>query len=183
MADDGRRPGPAEWVAEHHEAVYRYAFRLSGSVADAEDLTQQVFLAAYEKRDQLRQAGSVRSWLFSILRHCFSKSCEKRRATPAGNIQLNLESIPAEPPTADAIDQQRLQEALDLLPPPYRLVLAMFYFEGCSYRQIAEKLDLPIGTVMSRLARAKGHLRAYLFDADGRAGQKPARITADRRGL
>ena len=60
------------------------------------------------------------------------------------------------------------------LPAEFRLVLAMFYYEECSYREIAEKLDLPIGTVMSRLARAKGHLRAKLWEADAApAGAKP----------
>ncbi len=83
-----------------------------------------------------------------------------------------METIPAEPPNGEAIDQERLQRALDQLPTPYRVVLVMFYFEDCSYRQIAERLDLPIGTVMSRLARAKGHLRAYLFDAQRREEAK-----------
>ena len=59
-----------------------------------------------------------------------------------------------------------LQAAIDELPAEFRVVVAMFYFEECSYREIAEKLDLPMGTVMSRLARAKGHLRAKLFETE-----------------
>jgi RNA polymerase sigma-70 factor (ECF subfamily) len=169
MGDDGSTLDPAQLVADHLEAVYRYAYRLCGSAADAEDLTQQVFLAAHQKHGQVRDAQNARGWLFTILRHCFSKSCQKRRPTPAANIELNVETIPAEPPSGEAIDQERLQQALDRLPGPYRVVLVMFYFEDCSYRQIAERLDVPIGTVMSRLARAKGQLRAYLFDAERRA--------------
>jgi RNA polymerase sigma-70 factor (ECF subfamily) len=169
MGDDGRTFDPAQLVADHLEAVYRYAYRLCGSAADAEDLTQQVFMTAHQKWGQIRDVESTRGWLFSILRHCFSKSCQKRRPTPAANIQLNMETIPAEPPSGEAIDQERLQQALDQLPGPHRVVLVMFYYENCSYRQIAERLDVPIGTVMSRLARAKGHLRAYLFDAQRRA--------------
>ena len=59
-----------------------------------------------------------------------------------------------------------IQQALDELPEKFRLILVMFYFEDCSYREIAEKLDLPMGTVMSRLARAKGYLRSRLLPAD-----------------
>jgi len=182
MGDDASTLDPAQLVAEHHEAVYRYAYRLSGSVVDAEDLTQQVFLTAHQKQDQIRKAESTRGWLFSILRHYFCKSCQKRRPTPAANIQLNVETIPALPPSAEEIDQERLQQAIDQLPGPYRVVLAMFYFEFCSYRQIAEKLDLPIGTVMSRLARAKGHLRACLFDSDRRTEAGRPRSVVGPRG-
>ena len=71
MADDRTSMDIAQLVAEHHQAVYAYAFRLSGSVPDAEDLTQQVFLAAQRKLGQLRNLESVRSWLFAILRNCF----------------------------------------------------------------------------------------------------------------
>jgi RNA polymerase sigma-70 factor (ECF subfamily) len=137
-------------------------------------MTQQVFLTAHQKHGQVRDARSVRGWLFSILRHCFSKSCQKRRPIPAANIDLNVETIHAEPPNGESIDEERLQQAIAQLPDAHRVVLAMFYYENCSYREIAEQLDLPIGTVMSRLARAKGHLRAYLFDAERRAeGGRP----------
>jgi RNA polymerase sigma-70 factor (ECF subfamily) len=182
MGDDASTFDPAQVVADHLESVYRYAFRLSGSAVDAEDLTQQVFLTAHQKQGQIRNAGSTRGWLFAILRHCFSKSCQKRRPTPAANLQLNVETIPADPPTGEAIDQEQLQLGIDQLPSPYRVVLAMFYFENCSYREIAEKLDLPIGTVMSRLARAKGHLRTYLFDSNRRTEAARPRSAAKPRG-
>ena len=156
----------AALVAEHHQAVYRYAYRLTGSVADAEDLTQQVFLTAQQKLGQLRSAASGLSWLFSILRNRFLKDCQKRRPIDAASLRLNVDSIPAEVPASETIDRERLQEALDKLPETYRLVVTMFYFENCSYREIAEKLDVPPGTVMSRLARAKGQLRAELIEAD-----------------
>ena len=69
-------------VADHHQELYRYAYRLSGSVPDAEDLTQQVFLIAQEKLCQVRDAGSVRGWLFTVLRNCYLKSRGKRQALP-----------------------------------------------------------------------------------------------------
>jgi len=163
MADDKAALDLAELVAEHHGAVYRYAFRLSGSVPDAEDLTQQVFLTAQQKLAQLRSPERVRNWLFAILRNSFLKCSHQRRPIPVANIQYSLDSIPSRAPSAEEIDRERLQQAIHALPPQYRLVLAMFYYENCSYREIAERLDLPMGTVMSRLARAKRALRSMLF--------------------
>ncbi len=182
MGDDRAPVDLAQLVAEHHQAVYRYAYRLSGAVPDAEDLTQQVFLIAQQKLAQLRSPQSARSWLFTILRNCFIKSCQKKRPIPAGNLRMNIETIPAQVPSAEAIDRDRLQKAIDNLPPTFRVVLGMFYYEGCSYREIAEKLALPLGTVMSRLARAKGHLRSQLFAADGGLGVRRRRGTVDLRG-
>lgn len=182
MVDDATPMDIAQVVAEHHQAVYRYAFRLAGSVPDAEDLTQQVFLTAQQKSGQLRQAERIRSWLFAILRNHFLKSCQKRRPIPAENLRLNIDTIPADVPDSEAIDRERLQQALDDLPAKYRVVVAMFYYESCSYREIAERLELPIGTVMSRLARAKGHLRAALFEGEGRKAASPHNSPASRGG-
>jgi RNA polymerase sigma-70 factor (ECF subfamily) len=156
----------ARLVADHHEAVYRYAYRLTGSQADAEDLTQQVFLQAQEKLGQLRSDESVRSWLFAILRNFFLKSCDKRQRLPTVTTRLDVDAIAAEPAREAAIDREDLQAALNELPPHFRIVVTMFYYEGCSYREIAERLDLPMGTVMSRLSRAKEHLRTRLFAPD-----------------
>lgn len=150
-------------VAEHHQAVYRYAYRLTGSVEEAEDLTQQVFLIAHEKLGQLRDPASALAWLFAILRRTFQDGRCRRRPLPLGDYELDVESIPAEPVAAADIDREQLQRALDALPEHHRLVVAMFYYEDLSYRQIAEKLAIPVGTVMSRLARAKAQLRRALF--------------------
>ncbi|MHC4398071.1 MAG: RNA polymerase sigma factor [Planctomycetota bacterium] len=172
----------AQLVADHHQVVYRYAYRLTGSVPDAEDLTQQVFLTAQEKSGQLRSAKSARSWLLTILRNYFLKSCQKRRPIPADHLQLNMNTIPAEIPESASIDRERLQGALGELPPNYRVVLAMFYFEGLSYREIAERLEVPMGTVMSRLARAKGHLRSKLIEADRSPAVGPRHQTLGHGG-
>ena len=163
MADDGAAIDIAQIVAEHHQSVYRYAYWLTGSVPDAEDLTQQVFLVAQQKLAQLRKREAARGWLFAILRNGFLKIRQQHRALSAGSLQLDIESIPAKGPSREEIDRERLEQALAELPAKHRLVVTMFYYEGCSYRQIAERLKLPIGTVMSRLARAKGRLRQNLF--------------------
>ena len=155
----------AQLVADYHQAVYRYAFRLTGSVPDAEDLTQQVFLVASDKLDQLRDEERVRSWLFAILRNHFCKRCRKPQPTPAADLRLNIDTIPQGEGEVE-IDQEQLQQALGALPDIFRMVLVMFYFEDLSYREIAEALDVPIGTVMSRLARAKAQLRSHLLSKE-----------------
>jgi RNA polymerase sigma-70 factor, ECF subfamily len=175
MAD----PDIAQLVAEHHQAVYRYAYRLTRSVQDAEDLTQQAFLAAQRKMRQLRNVGSARSWLYAILRNRFLKDRLRRRPALATDLPLNLESVTDAPPIKDG-DGDRLQGALNRLPDASRLVVLMFYFEECSYREIAERLNVPIGTVMSRLARAKGHLRSLLFEPEPKDRKRPVGATAHR---
>lgn len=150
------------WVAEHHEAVYRYAFRLTGTVPDAEDLTQQTFLIAHRKASQVRNPNKVRGWLFTVLRSCFLKLRRKKVPVPAGALEYDIHAEDRLPDDSE-IDSERLQAALNELADEFRIVLAMFYFEECSYKEIAEKLGIPIGTVMSRLARAKSHLRKRLL--------------------
>lgn len=154
-------------VHEHHVPLYRYAFRLCGNVADAEDLVQQTFVVAQEKLHQLRQADSVRSWLYTVLRNGFLKSRRRPRPVAAESVELDIESVPEAVADGEEIDRERLQLVLDALPDEYRLVLVMFYFEECSYREIAAKLNVPIGTVMSRLSRAKQRLRCGMLAGDG----------------
>ncbi len=153
-------------VAGHAEVLYRYAYRLAGSAADAEDLVQQTFLVAVGKLDQIREPAAVRGWLFAVLRHAWLKS--KRRPVPRVSSELDVDIglLAVEFPDTFAIDRDELQAALDELPEEFRSVLVSFYFEDCTYKQIAERLDLPIGTVMSRLSRAKQYLRIRLLDDD-----------------
>jgi RNA polymerase sigma-70 factor (ECF subfamily) len=92
------------------------------------------------------------------------KSRRKRIPLSAVDLDLSLDQVPDDLPEEPLVESERLQAVLDELPDDFRLVLVMFYYEGCSYRQLAERLDLPIGTVMSRLSRAKSHLRARLFE-------------------
>lgn len=168
------RPDMARLVADHADELYRYAYRLAGQSADAEDLTQQTFLVAQTKLDQLRSPDACRSWLFAILRNCFLKSARGANTIALAG-DLPLESVAAaEAPDDWDDDRELLQQALNELPAEFRLVLAMFYFEECSYREIAERLELPIGTVMSRLSRAKNHLRSRLG--------RPTLATAGRGG-
>lgn len=158
-------------VRDHHADVYRYAFRLAGSQADAEDLVQQTFLAAQQKLHQLRDAAKVRSWLLAIVRNAYFKQRRRRDPEPAASLELEVDRIPDHtvPPAgaeAEWIDRQWLQAALDRLSDEHKEVLMMFYFEELSYKEIGERLGVATGTVMSRLARAKGRLRALLEAAE-----------------
>ena len=166
MADDPNSANIQPLIDDHLDAVYRYAYRLTGSVQDAEDLAQQAFLLGQQRLGQLRDRDRARGWLFAILRNLFLKMVEQTQPVPATNVGLNMESLPAANPVEQPVDSAELQAAIDELPSEFRLVVLMFYFEDYSYRQIAEKLELPMGTVMSRLARAKGYLRSKLFESE-----------------
>jgi RNA polymerase sigma-70 factor (ECF subfamily) len=164
MVMPGRRT-VEKLVEEHYAALYRYAFRLSGGAADAEDLTQEAFCKAQSCLAQLRDPDRAKPWLFSILRNVYLhriRSAKIERLVPLDDVGDLVEPLPEALPE---IDPERLQEALNELPEVFRTPIILYYFEDFSYRDIAEQMDLPIGTVMSRLARAKGYLRGRLLSS------------------
>jgi RNA polymerase sigma-70 factor (ECF subfamily) len=173
MADGAAPLDVSRLVTDHHQALYRYAYRLAGSTADAEDLTQQVFLIAQQKASQVRDAECVRGWLFTVLRNCYLKSRRHRQPIPAASAELDVNDI-ADTAAPPEIDSEQLQAAIGGLDDEFKIVVLMFYFEHRSYREIAEALEIPCGTVMSRLARAKAHLRRRLGPA-----QPPASVRRD----
>jgi RNA polymerase sigma-70 factor (ECF subfamily) len=150
-------------IDAHYEVLYRYAYRLSGSVADAEDLTQEAYSKAVARLDQLREPERAKAWLFRILRNLYLHKVrdEKRHRVIPLDAVGDVPGREADGPPI--IDPARLQQALDELDEGFRTPLILFYFEEFSYRDIAEQMDLPIGTVMSRLARAKAYLRTKLI--------------------
>ena len=152
----------AELVDQHYRAVFGYAYRLSGSVIESEDLTQQTFMLAQANLAQLREPLAARGWLYTIARNEFL-----RRRPLSTSIALEdapeLASPEAEPEWLDGeLTSERLQAALNELSVEFRVPVVLFYFENLSYRDIAEQLDLPLGTIMSRLSRAKSQLRRHL---------------------
>jgi len=153
-------------VDEHYAALFRYAYRLSGSAADAEDLTQETFCKAQLNFSQLRDPGRARPWLFSILRNAYLhrvRADKQQSCVPLDGVgdlpDLSAESLPE-------IDPELLQQALNELPEAFRTPIILYYFKDFGYREIAEQMDLPIGTVMSRLARAKAYLRTQLLPGE-----------------
>ncbi|MCC6125378.1 MAG: sigma-70 family RNA polymerase sigma factor [Pirellulales bacterium] len=166
MAEDNAQVDITRLVAEYYQAVYRYAYRLSGSATEAEDLTQQVYLIAGRNMGQLRSLDSGKNWLFTILRNHYLRNRHIEQRIPTTDAPINLDHIPREiPPDIYAkleIEPEMLQQALNSLSDISRVILGMFYYEEFSYKEIAEHLNLPLGTVMSRLARAKADLRSRL---------------------
>lgn len=150
-------------IDDFHVLVFRYAYRLCGNQADAEDLTQQTFLSAQQNLGQLRSAAKARSWLLTICRNRFLKSRRRQEPLAISATDIEIEKIPGDVQPNDDIDQERLQRIIGELPDEYRVVVMMFYFEQLTYREIAEQLDVKLGTVMSRLSRAKAKLRGLLF--------------------
>jgi RNA polymerase sigma-70 factor (ECF subfamily) len=162
MGFPGSQGNVQQLVDEHYESLYRYAYRLSGSPADAEDLTQEAFCSAQQKFSQLREPTRAKAWLFSILRNAF---LHRRRANQYARF-VSLNGIGDLPEAADPlppVDPEQLQQALNELPEVFRTPVILYYFAEFSYRDIAEQMNLPLGTVMSRLARAKAYLRGRLL--------------------
>jgi RNA polymerase sigma-70 factor (ECF subfamily) len=152
-------------VAEHGPVLFRYAYRLTGSAADAEDLTQHVFLTALAKLDQLRDPTAARAWLCAVLRRAYLRTQRRTRPQAVADLQLDMNVLAVDIPEKIEFDSDDLQRAINDLPDDFRLVLVGFYFEDCSYKDLAERLELPIGTVMSRLSRSKAYLRSQLLDS------------------
>lgn len=153
-------------VDDHYESLYRYAYRLTGSAGEAEDLTQETYCKAQLCLAQLRDAERAKSWLFSILRNLYLHRVRAEQQHRMVSLETVGEVPEPTPEQLPEIDPARLQEALDDLPELFRTPIILYYFEEFSYRDIGEQMDLPLGTVMSRLARGKAYLRSRLLQAD-----------------
>ena len=151
----------------HYEPLYRFALGLSRREADAADLTQRAFERLGEKADTLRDPSKVKTWLFTTLYRDFLQ--QKRHTTrfPHAELDDSFDDKIIELPRADiSADANAAVTALNELEEPFRSTLALFYMNDHSYKEIADILDVPIGTVMSRLARGKEMLRAKMTGAD-----------------
>lgn len=151
----------SELVEQYYSLLYRYSFRLTGSAADAEDIVQQTFLIAQTKIDQLREPQHAKAWLFTIARNAYLKDYREKRGTNHVSLE-NIPELSGECPAEAKLDREQLLAILDELEDEYRTPLILFYFDEFSYKEIAAQMEMPIGTVMSRLSRAKAYLRRRL---------------------
>jgi RNA polymerase sigma-70 factor (ECF subfamily) len=162
MGQPGGQRALERLVNDHYASLYRFAFRLTGNADQAGDLTQETFCTAQARFGQLRDHDRAKGWLFSILRNSYLHQLRADRQhrevslDAAGHVALET------PDPFPEVEPEKLQMALNDLPEGFRTPLILYYFEEFSYRDIAEQMELPIGTVMSRLARAKAHLRERL---------------------
>ena len=136
---------------QFYEALYKFGFGLAGNESDAADLTQDTYRVLLTKGDAIRDASKVKSWLFTTLYRQFLG--RRRHATrfpemPVESAEWELPTIT--PSHADDLDGSFVVAALQQLEEKYRAPLAMFYLEELSYKEMAEVLGLPIGTIMSR---------------------------------
>ncbi len=150
-----------ELVDAHYEALYRFALSLAKSVETASDLVQQTFCIWAQKGHQLRDRSKAKTWLFTTLHREFLSHARKaKRFTQEEMTEEVAGRLTATEDNAERqMDGQRVLELLGELDETFRAPLALFYLQQHSYREIAEILDIPIGTVMSRISRAKDMLR------------------------
>ncbi len=147
----------------YYETMYRFALALSRNPEDARELTQETFSRLAEKGSQLRDHSKVKPWLYTTLYRTFAKWKRREQRHPLVDIDSVEQELPAIAPTAlEQIDAQIVTDRLMELDEHYRLPLMLHFLSEHSYREIAEILDVPLGTVMSRLSRGKEILRAAL---------------------
>jgi len=169
---------PDNFGLEYIDSLYRYAMVLTRNRTDAEDLVQETYVRAIEAYGRLRENSNVKGWLFTILRNLWLNQLRRVRSGPQflegdGEIHV-VEGIAGNLPDAHSVlegqeDARRVRAAIGQLPSEFQEVLILREFEDLSYQEIATITNCPAGTVMSRLARARGKLRVLLAEDNDKA--------------
>jgi RNA polymerase sigma-70 factor (ECF subfamily) len=147
-------------VSQHYEPLYRFALSLTHSEADACDLTQQTFYLWATKGHQLRDRSRAKSWLFTVLHREFLNIRKRAVRFPHFELSEENDNLPTIlPEMVDTLDAARVLELLGQVQEPYRAALILFYMEDCSYKEIADILQVPLGTVRSRIFRGMAQLQ------------------------
>lgn len=175
-------------VLPHLDTLYRCAVRLTGSRSDAEDLVQETCLRAFAAIDELRDPGASKAWLFTIMRRtyrrCWKEDPYRRTVESVEDLEaaaLHSREILYEyyehDLAYDKLMEGEIRQALAALPLPHREVLVLAHIGRCSYREMAHVLAVPVGTIMSRLYRARRQLRqrlrAYARSPEPLGGTEP----------
>jgi RNA polymerase sigma-70 factor (ECF subfamily) len=160
------------------DGLYNTAYRMTRNAEDAEDLVQETYLKAYRYYDKFEQGTNFKAWLFKIMKNTFINNYRKRQLSPTlsdfADIEESFENQvseeaarqnknPEEELLENVLDED-VQKALEKLPDDYRMVVILADLEGFSYKEIAEILEVPVGTVMSRLYRGRRLLEAAMLD-------------------
>jgi RNA polymerase sigma-70 factor (ECF subfamily) len=150
-------------VARYYRSLYKFAFSLTQAEPDACDLTQQTFYIWATKGHQLRDVTKVKTWLFTTLHREFLESRRRHSRFPHYELsQVDAELPVVAPARVNELDSARVLQALANVDEVYQAPVALFYMQDCSYKEIAEILDVPMGTVKSRIARGIGQLQKLL---------------------
>ena len=146
----------------HLRALYGTAYRMTRNAHDAEDLVQETFLRAYRGFHRFEAGTNIRAWLFTIL-HRVRTDAFRRAGRSPRTVEMAGEgpAVPA-PQEALAGGGEDIERALAALPEPFRVAVVLRDVEELTYDEIARVLDIPIGTVMSRIHRGRGLLRSAL---------------------
>lgn len=157
-------------LAESHtKFLYNMAMRYTGNSYDAEDLVQETYFIAFKQFEQLRDEAKFKNWVFKILRNTYLKNLRQNAQSKETeydegidylqSLENSVEQIDVAEIYEQKVESNQIQQLLDELPEKHKSPLLLYYMSGMSYREIAETLDLPIGTVMSRLSRGKQILK------------------------
>lgn len=158
-------------VKQYYEPLYKFAFSLTRTEADASDLTQQTFYVWATKGHQLRDENSAKTWLFTTLHRAFLQSRRRETRFPHEPLNESDDQLPmTHPVMVSEMDWGQVLEALGRVEENYQAAVALFYLEDCSYKEISEILEIPIGTVKSRLARGLGQLKRILLQTSPSGG-------------
>jgi RNA polymerase sigma factor (sigma-70 family) len=152
-------------VKLYYQDLYRFGLSLTRSEADACDLTQQTFYIWANKGHQLKNLANVKGWLFTTLHREFLQSCRCRERfsdEPINEVAQNLPHVSVD--VVNRMDAQTMLGVLGQIDEDYRAPLVLYYSEDLSYKEIADVLGIPLGTVQSRIARGKMHLFQLLTE-------------------
>ncbi len=151
-------------VNEHYEALYRFALSLTHSESDARDLTQHTYHVWATKGHQLRDLSKAKTWLYTTLHRAFLQGRRKQTRFPHQDLDEVIEQLSAvSPMLSDHVDSLHVLPALAKVDEVYQAAVALFYLEDYAYKDIAVILDVPVGTVKSRIARGIAQLREILL--------------------
>ncbi len=158
------------------DPLYNAAYRMARNPQDAEDLVQETYLKAYKYYDKFEEGTNLKAWLFKILKNTFINSYRKKQQAPPkadfADIEESFETIVRDDGNAARTPEEELlekvldedvQQAIEELPHDYRMVVLLADLEGFAYKEIADILEIPVGTVMSRLYRGRRLLEEALL--------------------
>jgi len=170
----------AELAMEHMGSLYTAALRMTRNPADAEDLVQETYLKAYRAFGTFQAGTNLKAWLYKILTNTFINSYRSRKRRPEqtelddvedlylyrrlGGLEAAVAGRSAEEEVLEHFTESDVKRAIEALPEQFRMAVLLADVEGFSYKEIADILDVPIGTVMSRLHRGRKALQKALFD-------------------